>query len=150
MAFDFDKWNAQFGGAQAVKELEEAAKGNGNFDELPDADYVCKLEKLELAESKQHKPMIKGQFRIVRGEHKKQCLFVNQVFTRGFPQHKGLEFLRSLQVFDDSEIDFDGDFVKFNDLIMDIAEEAVNLIYTVRKSKDGDYTRLEVLDVKDA
>ena len=144
MAIDFNKWNEQFGGEEAVKELAEA-KSN-EYTEVPDGRYICKLEKLELGESKTGKPMIKGMFRITEGEHKKQCLFINQVFTRGFPQHKGLEFLRSLNVFDESEIDFDGDFADFNDLLLDIAENAEGMRFDVEKAKDGDYTRLTVND----
>ena len=144
MAIDFNKWNEQFGGEEAIKELAEA-KSN-EYTEVPDGTYICNLENLELAESKSGKPMIKGMFRIIEGPHKKQCLFVNQVFTRGFPQHKGLEFLRSLNVFDESEIDFDGDFEDFNDLLLDIAENAEGMTFEVAKLKDGEYTRLTVKD----
>lgn len=144
MAIDFNKWNEQFGGEEAVKELAEA-KSN-EYTEVPDGTYICNLENLELVESKSGKPMIKGMFRITEGQHKKQCLFVNQVFTRGFPQHKGLEFLRSLNVFDESEIDFDGDFEDFNDLLLDIAENAAGMTFEVEKTKDGEYTRLTVND----
>ena len=143
MAIDFSKWNQEFGGEEAVKALKEAKENE--YTEVPDGTYTCKLEKLELGESKKGQPMIKGQFRILEGKNKKQCLFVNQVFTRGFPQHKGLEFLRSLQVFDESEIDFDGDFEAFNDLLLDIAEEAEGMKFELKKSMDGEYTRLEVL-----
>ena len=148
MAIDFKKWNQEFGGDEAVKALKEA-KAN-EYTEVPDDTYLCKLEKLELGESKRHQPMIKGQFRIIEGQYKKQCLFVNQLFCRtesgsGFPIHKGLEFLRSLNVFDDSEIDFDGNYEDFNDLLLDIAEEAEGMKFTVKKSMDGEYTRLEVV-----
>lgn len=155
MAIDFDKWNEQFGGEEAVKALKEAAEnGGGDFTELPDGNYLCKLEKLELGESKKGQPMIKGMFRIVGGSHKKQCLFYNQVFCRNasgnaFSIKKGLDFLRSLQIFDDSEVDFDGDYAKFNDLLLDMAEEAESegMNFDIRKSKDGDFTRLEVIEV---
>ena len=142
---DFKRWNEEFGGDEAVKALADAK--NNEFTELPDGEYTCKLEKLELAESKKGEPMVKGMFRITEGAHKKQCLFYNQVFKRGFPQHKALEFLRSLDVFDESEVDFDGDFEDFNDLLLDIAEEANSndMLFYIRKSKDGEYTRLEVL-----
>lgn len=145
MAIDFNKWNQEFGGDEAVKALKDAKQNE--YTEVPDGTYRCKLEKLELGESKKGAPMIKGQFRITKGEHKKQCLFVNQVFTRGFPQHKGLEFLRSLQVFEEAEIDFDGDFNDFNDLLLDIAEEAEGMEFDVKKSMDGEYTRLEITNV---
>lgn len=146
MAMDYDKWNEEFGGEEALKALEEVKKNNKEFEEVPDGIYMCNLEKLELGESKNGKPMIKGMFRIIEGKHKKQCLFINQVFTRGFPQHKGLEFLRSLNVFDASEIDFDGDFADFNDLLLDIAEEAEGMKFEVQKSMDGEYTKLDVRD----
>ena len=118
---------------------------------MPDGTYICKLEKLELGESRNGKPMIKGQFRIQEGTNKKQCIFYNQVFTRGFPQHRGLQFLRSLQIFDESEIDFNGNFEDLNDLLLDIAEEAEksNMTFEILKSHDGEYTRLEVTDIFD-
>ena len=147
MAIDFNKWNEEFGGKEALEDLKKASENE--YTELPDGTYICKLDKLELGESKKSQPMIKAQFRISEGEHRKQCLFYNQVFTRGFPQHKGLEFLRSLQLFDESEIDFDGNFQNFNDLLLDLAEAAEedDVTFEIIKSQDGEYTRLEVSDV---
>ena len=145
MAIDFDKWNEDFGGEDAVKETKEAAANQ--FKEVPDGNYVCRLEKLELGEArKTGKPMLKGQFRICEGEFKKQCLFVNQVCTSGFPMHKALEFLRSLDVLDEMEVDFNGNYADFNDLLLDIAEESEGLRFLVKKSKDGDYTRIECVE----
>lgn len=147
MAIDFSKWNEQFGGTQAVEDLKKASENE--YTELDDGTYVCKLDKLELGESKKGQPMVKGQFRIVEGEHKNQCLFYNQVFTRGFPQHKALEFLRSMEIFDKEEIDFTGDFAEFNDLLLDLAEAAEedSVRFEITKSHDGEYTRLEIEDV---
>lgn len=148
---DFNRWNEEFGGEEALKALKEAEANSGSYTELPEGTYVCKLEKLELGETKAGKPMVKGQFRITEGKHKKQCVFYNQVFTRGFPQHKALEFLRSLQIFDKSEVDFDGDFADFSDLLLDMAEEAesAGLTFQILKENDGDYTRLTVGEVYD-
>ena len=144
MAIDFDKWNKDFGGQQALEDLKKAAENE--YSEVPDGTYICSMEKLELGESKKQQPMVKAQFRILEGQYKKQCLFYNQVFTRGFPQHKALEFLRSMEIFDQSEIDFDGNFANFNDLLLDLAEEAEGMKFEISKSKDGDYTRLEILE----
>ena len=151
MAVDFERFNQLFGGNEAVNAIKEATENN--YSELPDGKYVCKLENLELGESAMHKPMIKGMFRIIEGVHKKQCIFYNQVFCRSengsaFSMHKGLEFLRSLQIFDDTEVDFDGDYARFNDLLLDMAEEAedAGLSFEIEKTKDGDFTRLNVLD----
>ena len=154
MAIDYNKWNKDFGGEEAKKALHEAEQNNQEFTELPDGIYICKLEKLELGESQNGKPMIKGQFRILEGEHKKQCLFYNQVFCRSangnaFSMHKGLEFLRSLKVFDEADVDFTGDYQDFANLLLDIAEEAesAELKFEIEKSKNGEYTSLEVTDV---
>lgn len=154
MAIDYSKWNKDFGGDQAIKALRDAEQNNQEFQELPDGEYICKLEKLELGESQKGKPMIKGQFRILEGEHKKQCLFYNQVFCRSadgnaFSMHKGLEFLRSLKVFPDEDVDFTGDYKDFADLLLDIAEEAeaAGMKFEIEKSKNGEYTSLDVTDV---
>lgn len=151
MAIDFEKWNKEFGGKKAVQAVKEAKENE--FTELPDGTYICKIEKLEMGKSKKGKPMVKAMFRIKEGAHKKQCLFYNGVMAAEDPQYNGfcihrvLEFLRSLQALDDSEIDFNGDFKDFLDMLLDIAEEAEGLTYEVEKSKDGEYSRIEVTDV---
>lgn len=152
MAIDFEKWNKEFGGEQAVKDIEKAKEND--FTELDEGTYVCKLEKLELGESKAHKPMVKAMFRIVEGEHKKQCIFYNGVMVANNPEYNGLmkhrvlEFLRSLNVLDDADIDFDGNYEHFNDLLLDIAEAAEedHLKFEVFTEKDGDYNKITVTD----
>lgn len=150
MAIDFDKWNAEFGGEEAVKETKEAAQNT--YREVEDGDYICKLEKLELAESKSGKPMVKAMFRIIEGDFKKQCLFYNGVMAAndpsksGFCIHNVLVFLRSLEVLDEAEIDFDGNYQHFNDLLLDIAEDGEALSFKVNKKQDGDFSRLTVIE----
>ena len=154
MAIDFEKWTKEFGGEEAVKEIEKAKEQAGDYAELPAGVYVCHLEKLELGESKQGRPMVKAQFRIAEGDHKKQCIFYNGVMVannpeyNGFMKHKVLEFLRSLNVLEESDIDFDGNYAHFNDLLLDIVEAAEEdgLKFAVETTKDGEYTRIEVID----
>lgn len=151
MAIDFDKWNKQYGGNEALEGLKN---NNTEYSELPDGEYICRLEKLELGEAQSGKPMIKGMFRITEGQHRKQCIFWNQVFCRSesgsmFSMHKGLEFLRSLNIFDDSEIDFNGNYADFNDLLLDMAEEAEAMEFKIQKTKDGEFTKLTVLETYD-
>ena len=149
MSIDYAKWNKEFGGAEAVEAVKHAKENE--YREVPDGEYTCKLEKLELGESNKKKPMVKAMFRIVEGEFKKQCLFYNGVMAakdpeyNGFVIHNVLEFLRSLQIFD--EIDFDGDFREFDNLIMDIAEESEGLTFEIEKTTDNGYSRLKVTDV---
>lgn len=152
MAIDFNKWNQEYGGAEALEALKKAQESNGDYPELPEGKYLCEMEKLELGESSSHKPMIKGQFRIIEGKHKKQCIFYNQVFCRSatgnaFSIKKGLDFLRSLKIFEDTEVDFDGNYENFNDLLLDMAEESEGMNFEISKTKDGDYDRIEVTNV---
>lgn len=151
MAIDYEKWNKEFGGADAVEAVKKAKENE--YQEVPNGTYDCTLEKLELGESKNGKPMVKAMFRIIRGAYKKQCLFYNGVMAANNPEYNGfvihnvLEFLRSLQVLDDSEIDFDGNFRDFDNLIMDIAEESEGLTFEIEKSTDGEYSRIKITDV---
>lgn len=157
MAIDFEKWNKEFGGEQAVKDIEKAKESAKEYSKLPEGTYVCKLEKLELGESKAHKPMVKAMFRIVEGGHKKQCIFYNGVMVSNNPEYNGLmkhrvlEFLRSLQVLDESDIDFDGNYAHFNDLLLDIAEaaEEESLKFEIKHEYDGEYAKITVTDVFD-
>ena len=150
MAIDFDKWNAEFGGQESVESVKEAAKNE--YREVPEGKYICKLEKLELGESKNGKPMAKGMFRIVEGEFSRQCLFYNGAMAANDPSKSGycihnvLMFLRSLDVLEESEIDFNGNFADFNDLLLDIAEESEGLRFKVETKLDNGYTRLSVLE----
>ena len=151
MAIDYEKWNKEFGGAEAVEAVKKAKENE--YQEVPNGTYDCALEKLELGESKNGKPMVKAMFRIIRGAYKKQCLFYNGVMAANNPEYNGfvihnvLEFLRSLQVLDDSEIDFDGNFRDFDNLLMDIAEESEGLTFEIEKSTDGEYSRIKITDV---
>lgn len=150
MAIDFKKFNQQFPADKMKKDLKEAENNSGS--NLPDGEYTCKLEKMELGESSKGALMIKAQFRITKGDHKKQCIFKNCVLTGtkndGFMLHKANEFLESL----DSGIDVSfEDWEQYNDLIMDIAEavQEDNLTYIVQLTKNGQYQDFEIVDILD-
>lgn len=150
MAIDFKKFNEKFPADKMKADMKEA-KENGNIT-LPDGEYTAKLEKMELGESKGGALMIKTQFRIIEGDHKKQCIFKNQVLTGtkndGFMMIKANEFLESLDsgisvVFEDWE--------QYNDLILDIAEavQEDKLTYLIQLDTDGKYQNSEIIDVMD-
>lgn len=151
MGIDFSKFNQQFPADQMKKQIKEA-KENGGGSDLPDGEYTVKLDKMELGQSSKGALMIKAQFRITKGDHKKQCIFVNRVLTGtkndGFMMLKANEFLDSL----DSGIDvvFE-DWEQYNDLILDIAEAIQDdgLQYVVSLTKNGQYQDFEVVDIID-
>lgn len=151
MAIDFEKFKKAFPPEKMKKDLEEA-KANGGGSSLPDGEYTCKLDKMELGESSKGALMIKAQFRIVKGDHAKQCIFKNCVLTGtkndGFMLHKANEFLESL----DSGVDviFE-DWEQYNDLILDIAEavQEDGLKYVIDLDTDGKYQNMEIMDILD-
>lgn len=150
MAIDFKKFNQQFPADKVKKEMKEAAENGGS--NLPDGEYTVKLDKMELGESSKGALMIKAQFRITKGDHKKQCIFKNQVLTGtkndGFMMVKAKEFLESLD--SGEEITFE-DWEQFNDLILDVAEavQADGLQYVVTLDTDGKYQNFEIIDILD-
>ena len=150
MGIDFKKFNEQFPAEKMKEELKEAKENSGS--NLPDGEYTCKLEKMELGESSKGALMIKAQFRITKGDHKKQCIFKNCVLTGtkndGFMLHKANEFLESL----DSGIDVTfEDWEQYNDLILDIAEAIQDdgLTYVIVLDTDGKYQNMEIADILD-
>lgn len=150
MAIDFKKFNQQYPADKMKQELKEAKENGGAT--LPDGEYTCKLEKMELGESSKGALMIKAMFRITKGDHKKQCIFKNCVLTGtkndGFMMVKANEFLDSLD--SGEEITFE-DWEQYNDLILDVAEavQEDGLQYVVKLTKNGQYQDFEIIDILD-
>lgn len=150
MAIDFGKFNKAFPADKMKEELKEAKENGGST--LPDGEYTCKLEKMELGESSKGALMIKAQFRITKGDHKKQCILKNCVLTGtkndGFMLLKANEFLDSLD--SGEEVKFE-DWEQYNDLILDIAEAIQDdgLTYVVKLTKNGQYQDFEIVDILD-
>ena len=150
MAIDFKKFNQQFPADKMKQDIKEAKENSGST--LPDGEYTCKLEKMELGESSKQQLMIKAQFRIIKGEYKKQCIFKNAVLTGtkndGFMMVKANEFLDSL----DSGVDVTFEsWEQYNDLILDIAEavQEDGLQYVIKLTTDGKYQNMEIIDILD-
>lgn len=153
MAIDFSKFNEMFPTDKLKKDMEEAAKNQTDFDKLPDGEYDCTLEKLELGESKSEKLMLKAQFRIEKGDHSNQCIFKNCVLTGtkndGFMLLQAKKFLESLdsgvEIAFNGWDDFDG---MLGDIIDAIAEDG--LMYTVKvvtNKKNKDYQDITIVDI---
>lgn len=117
----FDKWNEQIDGAKMAEEVKEVEKnGGGEYKEVPVGEYEVKIEKMELKESKSGAPMVSVMFRILEGEFKKSCVFMNQVVTLPFQISIINGFLRSLKT--GVTIDFDGNYEHYNNMILDVFE----------------------------
>ncbi len=121
MASIFEKWNQAVDTEKLKKEVEEAAQGSTNYEEVPTGEYEVSIEKMELVATKEAgRPMLSVWFNILTGEHKGQKIFMNQVITQGFQIHIANEFLRSLDT--GVDVAFDGDYEHYNDTILDVME----------------------------
>lgn len=154
MASIFDKWNNSIDVEGLKKDIAEADKGQqntGDYDEVPVGTYECKIEKLELKETKKGDPMVSAWFRILNGEYQNKVMFMNQVVTQGFQFSIVNRFLKSLDAVDADQVEF-VDYGQYNDLLMDIMEAVDgNLEYLIeyKKSKKdfAVYTVKEVYEV---
>lgn len=142
MAIDFSKFDEQVDIKELAKNVDEAAKnGGGDYPVVPKGNYLVNLEKLELGETKDHRPMLKGQFRITEGEYKKQLLFYNRVLfgTKNDANMiaSAVGFLNSLEPSEDvGPVAFES-YSQFADLVLDIAEDVEELSYSVDYDPDA-------------
>ena len=150
MAIDFEKFQQQFPADEMTKAVEEAKENVWGYDKIPEGEYRCKVEEMELKESRKGAPMCSIMFRIVAGDFKKHCLFYNRVLAGtkndGFMIKGCNDFLDSL----DSGIDVEfKNWEQYNNLILDIFEAitADDLEYTVSVENDGDFVNLEIMDI---
>lgn len=134
---DFSKFDEQVNLDQLKKDAEEIVKngGTGDYPEIEAGTYHGKFEKLEVGETKDHRPMLKAMFRITEDPHKKQCLFLNRVLygTKNDANMiaSAIGWLESLEPSEDvGPITFNS-YSQFNDLVLDIAEDISELEYDV-------------------
>lgn len=134
---DFSKFDEQVNLDQLKKDAEEIKKngGTGDYPEIEEGTYRCKVEKLEVGATKDNRPMLKAQFRIIEGDHKKSCLFMNRVLygTKNDANMiaSAVGWLETLEPSEDvGAVVFDG-YAAFADLVLDIAEDIAELEYDV-------------------
>lgn len=132
---DFSKFDQQVDTKKLAQEAEEIKKngGTGDYPEIEEGNYICKVEKLEVRETKDGRPMLSAMFRITEGNHKKQCLFFNRVLYGTQNDANmiagALTWLDELQS-EVTPIVFEN-YSKFSELVMDIAEDVSELEYEV-------------------
>lgn len=157
MAIDFSKFDSQVDTKKLASDVREAAEnGGGDFPTVPKGNYVVVPEKLELGETKDHRPMLKGQFRIKEDEngdttYKKQMLFYNRVLygTKNDANMiaSAVGFLKSLEPTDEvGPIVFES-YSQFAELVLDVMENIENFLeYLVEYDPDA-FNSLHIVEV---
>lgn len=150
MMRDFDK---EFDIEALKANMKEMAEQTVEFKEVPAGKYECKIEKIELNETKKTgMPMCSIQFRIVEGEFNKQCLFYNKVLIttdstgkmNAFGLHINNEFLRSLDT--SYEVVFE-DFTQYKELLRNIADDVEPLTYLIEYTISNGFGNFKVKEI---
>lgn len=148
---DYKKFNNMFDVEGLKKDMEEAGNNKGEFKEVPVGDYEVVLEKLELTETKDGKPMLSCWMKILVGEYTNSRLFYNQVLNNGFGLYKAKQWLLSLESGEEVEFDNFEQFAIAVDKVFNSAttkhEYLVELSQTVSKGKT--YNNYQVKKVYD-
>lgn len=149
---DFSKFDEQVDLDKLKNDAAEAEAngGFGDFPEIPEGTYIVAIDKLELGETKDHRPMLKGQFRIQEGEFEKSCLFYNRVLygTKNDANMiaSAVGFLKKLEPSDEvGPVEFDS-YAQFNELVLDIAEDCAELEYEVEYDPNA-FNSISITDV---
>ena len=127
---DFTKFDSMINEAELSKQLEEAKNNAPKSDkQVPAGNYIVKIEKMEVAATKDGRPLFKVQCRILEGEFKKWCVFMNRVLY-GTKNDAGMinsviGWLNNLQPRVNVEFK---NYSQFADLVLDIFEEVADAV----------------------
>ena len=163
---DFTKFDSMINEAELSKQLEEA-KNNApqTKKEVPAGNYMVKIENMEVGETKDGRPMFKVQCRILEGEFKKWCVFMNRVIggitttykddgTVKWSNEKAIALVMGwLENLDPSMTVEFKNYSQFSDLVLDIFEEVADAVeidvdYDVTKFVPISFSKEDVFDAE--
>ena len=127
---DFSKFDTNINTEDMAKQIEEAKANPQQTDKsVPAGNYTVKVEKMEIAATKDGRPMFKVQCRILDGEWKKWCLFMNRVI---YGTKNDANMIASvigwLQKLEPSvNVEFKN-YSQFSELVLDIFEEVADSV----------------------
>lgn len=149
---DFSKFDNAINQAELSKQLEEAKNNPQQTDrEVPAGNYTVKIEKMELAATKDGRPMFKVQCRILEGEFKKWCLFMNRVI---YGTKNDANMIASvigwLEKLEPSvQVEFKN-YSQFADLVLDIFEEVADTVELDVEYDPNAFNSISIEEVFDA
>lgn len=149
---DFSKFDNAINGADLQKQLEEAKNNAPQTDkEVPAGSYTVKIEKMEVGATKDGRPMFKVQCRILEGEFKKWCVFMNRVIygTKNDANmiNSVIGWLEKLESGIDVEFK---SYTQFSELVLDIFEEVADSVELDVDYDPNAFNSISIKDVFDA
>lgn len=127
---DFSKFDNAINQDELAKQLEEAKNNPQQSDkEVPEGNYTVKIEKMEVGATKDGRPMFKVQCRILEGEFKKWCLFMNRVI---YGTKNDANMIQSVigwlwRLESGIDVEFKS-YTQFSELVLDIFEEVADSV----------------------
>lgn len=148
---DFTKFDNAVDKNQLQKQIEEAKNNpQGDYREVPAGTYNCKIEKMEIKATKDGRPMFSVMLRIMDGEFKKSCLFMNRVLygtkNDGNMINSVMGWLKKLEP--QTPVIFTS-YSEFSELVLDIYDELADVIELVVEYDPDAFNSLSVTDVYD-
>lgn len=139
---DFSKFDSMVDLNELSKQIEEAKKNTSDFPEVKKGEYRVKLHKLELGKTKDQRPCVKGQFKILEGEFKNSLVFYNRAIygtkNDGNMIASAIGFLNSLEPTEDVGPIVFQSYSQFADLLLDVAEDCADeLEYMIKYDPDA-------------
>jgi hypothetical protein len=139
---DFSQFDKKVDLEGLTKEIAEAEKNgfDGDYPEVPKGKYEVAFEKIEMrATKKDNRPMLSVMARILEGEYKKSCVFMNRVLfgTKNDANmiNSAVGWLKNLGT--NLNIEFES-YSQFDALVMDVAEAVDgNLEYIIEYDPDA-------------
>ena len=127
---DFTKFDSMINEAELIKQLEEAKNNAPQTNkEVPAGNYTVKVENMEVGATKDGRPMFKVQCRILEGEFKKWCVFMNRVL---YGTKNDANMISSvigwLQKLEPSMTVEFKNYSQFADLVLDVFEEVADTV----------------------
>lgn len=148
---DFSKFDNAINTEDMAKQIEEA-KNNPQYDnrEVPAGEYTVKLEKMEIAATKDGRPMFKVMCRILDGEYAKWCLFMNRVIA-GTKNDANMiasvvGWLENLDT--EAKPEFKN-YTQFVDNVLDIYEEVADSIELSVEYDPKAFNSISIVDIFD-
>lgn len=137
MANIFDEWdkNVDDSFLNEIKAQDE--------NKTPYGVYECTIGKIEIGESKNHKPMLKVMFNVIDTKRK---IFVNQVIEKPFQISIAKKLLESMET--DEDVMF-VNYSQFNDVCLGVKNSAdeLKLSFEVNYTQEKGYDKVEITNV---
>lgn len=151
MSIDFSKWDNSINSEDMAKAINEAKSNQPQSDRtVPTGKYTVKIEKMEIGETKDKRPMFKVQCRILEGEFKKWCIFMNRVIA-GTKNDANMiaSVIGWLEKLDAGVVEFKS-YSQFADLVLDIYEDLADAVELDVQYDPEAFNSISIVEVFDA